>query len=242
MKKNLINVAPKYLQLKKLILEEIPSYSLGELIPSETKLSKRWNVSKFTVIKALTDLVNEGILYRQQGKGTFVARKSIEEPLTKIKSFTEDMLRQCLKPGAKLLSKEIVFAGKEISHELGIAPGEEMVRIKRLRIANNEPVAIQTSHLIHRFCPGLLEEKLGNKSLTKILREKYNIRFAKAHQKIRTRPVSKEEAALLNISERIPVLVIERYSYLIDNKPIEYLNSVYRGDKYEFVVELLGET
>lgn len=230
---------PKYRQLIEIIKEMIRSGELrqGMRIPSEKELEKKYGVSSTTVIKAMNELLREGVIYREQGKGTFVAKTRIDQELTKITSFTEDMLQRGLKPSSKVISVAAIPLPLEVMNNLILKKDEEVVKVHRLRLANGEPMAIQTSYLSYRLCPGIQKQDL-TQSLTIILRDRYNLHLVRAIQSLYPSLADDYEAEMLRISKGAPVLIAERTSYLPNNQPAEFLKSVYRGDRYKFFVEL----
>ena len=175
---------PKYHQLMEIIKKMIRSDKLkpGMRIPSENELQEKYRLSNTTVRKGINELLHEGIIYREQGKGTFVARIRINQELTKITSFTKDMLQRGLKPSSKVISVEVIPPPQVISG-LILDKNEEVVKIHRLRLANEEPIAIQTSYLPYKLCPRIEKQDL-TKSLTVILKERYNLHLVKAVQNL----------------------------------------------------------
>jgi len=233
---------PKYHQLMEIIKEMIRSGELkqGMRIPSENELQEKYGVSNTTVRKAINELLHEGIIYREQGKGTFVARTRIDQELTKITSFTEDMLQRGLEPSSKVISVDVIFPSPEVMSSLILDKNEEVIKIHRLRLANREPMAIQTSYLPRKFCSGIQEQDL-TQSLTEKLKDKYDLFLVKATQSLYPSLANDYESEMLRVSKGAPVLIAERTSYLLNNQPAEFLKSVYRGDRYKFVVELRRE-
>ena len=233
---------PKYHQLMEIIKEMIRSGELkqGMRIPSENELQENYRLSNTTVRKAINELLHEGIIYREQGKGTFLAETRIDQELTKITSFTEDMLQRGLKPSSKVISVDVILPPPEVMSSLIFDKNEEVIKIHRLRLANREPMAIQTSYLPYKLCPGIEKEDL-TQSLTVILRNRYNLHLVKAIQNLYPSLADDYESKMLRISKGVPVLIAERTSYFPNNQPAEFLKSVYRGDRYKFVVELRRE-
>ena len=155
-----------YLRIKDWLRESIEKgdYRPGERIPSEYELTQRFGVSRSTVRQAISELVLEGWLYRIQGSGTFVARPKYRQTLSRLTSFTEDMRLLGLRPRSRLLLFEIREADEKIAQTLRIPLGDEVVHIERLRFADDEPMALNTSILPLRLVPGLKKEDLAIKS------------------------------------------------------------------------------
>jgi len=182
---------PIYYQLKELIREKIENgeWQPGDLIPSERELCEQHGISRMTVRQALTELVNEGLLRRERGKGTFVAKPKIKQQLTQLTSFSEDMRARGKKPGAKILRLENTLAKPRVAKALQIEPEQRIVVIERLRLADGEPMAIETCHLFFEGCERILNEDLSG-SLYELLSQKYGL--------IPTRAVQQMEAAICN--------------------------------------------
>jgi GntR family transcriptional regulator len=210
----------------------------GDMIPPEPELIRHYGVSRTTVRQVLDMLVNDGLIYRQQGRGTFVAHPTVEQALVRIISFTDDMIQRGFKPDTQVLSSGIVSAPLDIAEKLKIRPGEELARLARLRLADGEPMGIEESHLVHRYCPGVLEGDYASNSLREALDRDYGIRWGRASQTIRAVPSSKDIAQLLAIPPKSALLAIERVSYSQQNIPIEFLRIHYRGDRYALYNEL----
>ena len=215
-------------------------WAAGEMIPPESELTEKYEVSRIVVRQVLHRLVNEGLIYRQQGRGTFVSKYTLEQGLTRILSFTEDMTQRGLTPKTKVLFADLTPAPHEIADRLRIPDGTNLARIDRLRLADDEPMSIEESHLVHDQCPGILDEDLEAVSLKATLSRKFDLRFDRATQIIRAVLSSRTHARLLGISSRSPLLFVERISYSQHNTPSEFLRVYYRGDRYALYSELHG--
>lgn len=231
---------PLYYQLYDLLHEKIKEgvWQPDDMLPTEAELGEQYGLSRVTVRQAFDLLVNQGWVYRRQGQGTFVSRPTFEQNLNRIISFWEDMQLRSLKPGTHVLSSELVPASDDIVDNLQVTPGEELASLTRLRLADDEPLSVEHSLLVHRFCPGVLEQDYANNSLRQMLAEKYNIHLVKARQKIRAVSASKSIAKLLDVDPGSPLLYLERTSYTDEGIPIEYLRIHLRGDRYTFHAEL----
>jgi GntR family transcriptional regulator len=231
---------PLYHQLYEILRDSIlrGDWQPGDLIPPEPELIRRYGVSRTTVRQVLDMLVNDGLIYRQQGRGTFVAHPTVEQALVRIVSFTEDMRQRGFKPGTRVLSLGLAPAPQDIAEKLEVEPGEELARLVRLRLADGEPMSIEESHLVHRYCPGVLDRDYASDILRETLDRDYGIRWVRASQVIRAIPASKDVAQLLAIPYRSALLYIERVSYSQQNVPVEFLRITYRGDRYALYNEL----
>lgn len=233
---------PLYHQLYEILRDDVLSgrWQPGDMIPPESELIKRYQVSRTTVRQVLDMLVNEGLIYRQRGRGTFVAQPSLEQGLVRIVSFTQDMRQRGLTPGTEVLSSGLLPAPKEMAEALEIEPGEELARIDRLRLAEGEPLSIEESHLVHRYCPGVLAGDYKSNSLREALERDYGIRIVRARQSIRAILATRQLADLLSIPRPSALLFLERVSYSQRNIPIEFLRIYYRADRYSLYNELQG--
>lgn len=231
---------PLYYQIKELLKAKIESgeFQPHERLPSENELEQLFRVSRMTARRALSELENEGYVYREQGRGTFVAEPKLRQSLLRLTGFTEDMLARGLKPGARVLEVQ-VLREKTVTEKMGIPSDEELVKVQRIRLANDEPMALETSYVRRVLCPGLEEEDLNDRSLYKTLNERYGIQLGKAHQTLEAKLADEFESQVLGIPVGRPVLHIERLTFLEDETtPVEYVRSTYRADRYRFYVEL----
>jgi GntR family transcriptional regulator, N-acetylglucosamine utilization regulator len=234
---------PLYAQIKEILFERIrrAEWQPGTCIPTETELCQSFGVSRITVRRALSELVSEGYLERISGRGTFVSQPPINQSLKQLTSFTQDMQRRGQRPGAVVLSVQKIAAGSELATKLGIIVGETIILLKRLRLANDEPLAVETAHLPSRYFDGLEDEDLEGRSLYKLMRERFGIVPTRAVQKISAGACPDHEAELLYIPKKSPVLHIFRTTYDQAERVVEAVESFYRGDKYVFQAELVVE-
>jgi DNA-binding GntR family transcriptional regulator len=231
---------PYYQQLYTILREEIVNgrWKPGEMMPSETELIDTFEVSRITVRQALEKLVDDGLIYRRRGKGTFVAIPGIEQGLSRIVSFTEDMRRRSLKPGTEVIAAEVIEAPAGIAEKLHIDPGEELARFERLRLADGEPMSVEVSHLILRYCPGILNHDYARRPLREELENSYGIRLVRAQQVIHSVSTTSKLARQLSVSKGAPLFYIERVSFSQRDVPVEFLQLYYRGDRYALYNEL----
>lgn len=207
-------------------------------IPSERELSVALGASRMTIRQALVELMAEGSLYTRSGKGTYVAERKIEQPLQRLSSFTEDIRGRGSRPASRVLAQELLPAPIELAEALGIRPGFELVRIRRLRLADDHPLAIETSHLPHALCPGILEIDFSTASLYEVLGTRYGIVLGSAKQTIEASEALPEERRLLELPRHVPVLRLHRLTFGDDGRVVEFVRAVYRGDRYQLQVQL----
>ncbi|SRR5579875_782829 len=231
---------PRYHQLKEILRERIRSgeWQPGDLIPSERELSETYHISRMTARQALTDLVNEGIFYREQGRGTFVTRHKITQQLMRLTGFTEDISARGQQPSTKVLSAEMRPADDLTATRLRIEPGTPVFSLQRLRLADAEPLAIESSQLHFKGCERLLQENLEEQSLYHVIEAKYGFPLMEAEQELEAGLAGEEEAKLLAIPAGSAVLFTRRTTYTERNEPIEYAKSIYCGAKYTFYAHL----
>ena len=226
---------PLYFQLKQIIHDKIESEELkeGDMIPSENELQQIYGVSRATVRKAIELLVYEGLMDKKKGTGTFVKRRKIEEQLPVLKSFTEEMSgRDAYK---KVISVAYTRAPAGINTRLKLPPEESVLSLKRLMVVDGVPLGI-----LHSFIPAKFELSLDEdytKSLYRIL-EKEGIRLQEAEQTIEVRMATYEETRLLGLDAPCPALVIRRLAYSVNHEAVEYVEGVYRGDRYRYNCKL----
>jgi GntR family transcriptional regulator len=234
---------PRYYQLKEIIREQVRTgaWQPDQPIPSERELSERYGISRMTVRQSLTELVNEGLLYRQQGRGTFVGRPKIAQQLLRLTGFTEDIGARDQRPGATVLVAEMWPADDAVAARLRIKPGQPVCRLQRLRTANGEPLALETSILSFIGCERLLSDDLERHSLYRLLETKYRHPLIEAEQEVEAGLAGDEEAAVLGIAAGNPVLLTRRITLTERQTPIEYAISVYRGDTYRFFTRLVRQ-
>ncbi|MDM5330310.1 GntR family transcriptional regulator [Neobacillus sp. CF12] len=227
---------PIYHQLEEYIKQQIETGILKEeaVIPSEREYAERFQISRMTVRQAINNLVSEGYLKRQKGRGTFVNRKKVEQELQGMTSFTEDMLSRGMNPSSTLLSFQIIPADKNTASDLKIEENDSIYKIKRIRLADGAPMALETAYIPVQIVPGLTEEN-SNLSLYQYIEEHLSLSISEANQEIEASVADSYDAENLGINLGDPTLLIERISYLTDGIPFELVKSTFRADRYRFV-------
>lgn len=236
-----MSVVPLYYQLKEHLKKQIETgrYQVDDLIPSERELSELFEINRMTVRQAINELVQEGLLQRQRGVGTFVSKRKIEQPLTKLSNFTSDMVNRGMQPGARFLSMEVIPATGSVAQRLQIPEGESVIELVRIRTGDGEPMALEKSYLVHKWAEPLVGLNMEDKSLYGTLEEKCGLKLTRAQQTIEITYVTPSEAHYLEVNGGDAVMLIERVTYG-ENKPtpVEYVKSLYRGDRYKFSIEM----
>lgn len=234
--------SPLYQQIYQLLRVKIldGQWPTDAPLPSEAELMGQYQVSRATVRQALDELASDGLIYRRQGRGTFVSQPTVEQGLVRIVSFTEDMQQRGFEPGTKLISAGLVPATEALAERLQISAGEPLARIERLRLADGEPMSVEISFLVYQYCPGILTQDYTTHSLRRMLEEQYGIRITSAHQTIQAIVPTAEMAEALAIEEKVALLYIERLSFSEFEVPVEYLRVYHRGDRYTLHADLRG--
>lgn len=229
---------PLYYQLRNALLQQIESGSLvpGDTLPTERELIDRYGVSRITVRQALNSLTADGLLYRQRGLGTFVRKSRIEQELSSLTGFSEEMLSRSLVPSTRLISAEAVTADSALAVKLAIAPGQKAFRMVRLRLADGEPMALDVSCVPADIGELLLKEDLEEALYTLLAR--MGIELDWGDQAIKAAPADDLMAHHLGVKKGTPVLLMERVVSATDGRVIEYTKTAYRSDRYTYRVRL----
>ena len=196
-------------------------------------------MSRLTVRAALDDLVRDGLLVRRRGSGTFVGEPKIAQELT-MTSFSEDMRRRGMVPGNRTLGIAVVQAGAHLGRLLNVSPSEPVVVFKRLRLADRVTMAIETLHVRQSLIPGLTAEDLEQHSFYELLEDRYGVVMAGGTQTIEPTVTNEEESAALGVPLHSPAFLFERTTRTAAGDIVEYVRSIYRGDRYRLVTELAG--
>lgn len=225
---------PLHMQLTEILSNQI---DIGELkvhekLPSERNLCEQYSVSRITVRNALSELIHKGYVYSVSGKGNYVAERKLEAELEPLISFSEDISRRGMESSSEILEAEIVVADDFLVGRLKVLPGVEVVKLKRLRFANGNPIAIQYAYLPHHLCNGLLEYDFKSRSLLDILRKEYKLNLFRAESHIEAALAKTEEISLLKLLNPSAVLITKQTTYLKNDLVIEFAISIYSGDKY----------
>lgn len=234
------SIVPLYYQIQQRLLEQIESGELapGQCLPALQELAAALGVSPMTARQAIKSLCSLGVLYSRQGRGTFISEFKLEKDFRQVLSFTEEMKARGSRPGARVLSFEIRVGSPEVLRALRLSAGEQLIELRRVRRADTVPMGIESSSLPLHLCPDLLETYDPRTSLYKILAERYGVDMIVADELVEAGLASREEARLLRISEKSPVFMFTRTSYIQSGQPVEYVKATYRGDRYKIVNRL----
>lgn len=226
---------PLYRQLENALKQAVASAQIkrGGVIPSERVLSQVLGLSRVTVRKAIDGLVSDGFLDRRHGAKTVVSSR-LEKSLATMTSFSEDMRSRGLEPGCVWISRDISRPSPAEMMALGISGSEKVVRLRRLRTADGVPIAIEMATLPARFVP---DPKAIGDSLYEYL-ETTGALPVRALQRMQSKPGTLEERQLLAAPDDASLLIMERRCFLADGQIVEFTQTKYRGDVYDFVIEL----
>lgn len=230
---------PLYAQIHRCLLEMI---NTGEIapdspLPSERELSERYGVSRMTARQALRALRQDGLVYRERGLGTFVARRKVELHTRDLVGFTEDMRRRGLEPSARVILLAREAASQATADELGIGAGDEVFHLERLRLADGAPMAYEASYISASLCPDLDERDLESESLYQIMEEN-GLRLQRAEEVLEAAAATRHEARHLEVKTGAPVLVVRRVVYSDTSRAIESVKTTYRADRYRATFRL----
>ncbi|MDE3031027.1 MAG: GNAT family N-acetyltransferase [Acidobacteriota bacterium] len=233
--------SPKYQSIHDALLVIIEGLPAGSAMPTERELCQTYAVSRATVRQALSQLEIEQRIYRRQGKGTFVANAKIEQRL-ELMSHTEGMRASGIAPSSKLIDVRRVSAGADVGQRLGLAANAEVLRIERLRLADGEPIAIEVVFLSAVRFDGITAELSDSASLYQLLSSNYGVELASAEETIEAVVAEGREATLLRCAPGMPLLMLSRRTLDTSGQPIEFVRSLYRGDRYRFQTGLRRPT
>jgi GntR family transcriptional regulator len=230
---------PLYYQLKEILLEVIKESEVGTVIPPEMELCSRYNISRPTVRQALNELVVEGYLQRHKGRGTFVSRPKINQDfLLILESFDDEMQKKGLRPETEVLEFEKAESDRRIREKLALSDHEPVIKLRRLRSVDGEPMVLVLTYLPYSLFPGLLDRDMRAASLYGTLEEEYDCTLSRSTRTLESRLAGEYEARILGISKGAPVQYIETTAYRDDGRPVEFSIAQYRGDRNSFTFEL----
>ncbi len=228
---------PLYVQIRKTLRDDIVNKVLapGQKLPSEDELAVRFGVSRMTVRQGIADLIDEGLLYRRHGVGTFVSQSHIERDHTHLTSFMESAKEEGLDATIRLLIADILPAKLKVARSLSLNEGDLVIRVKTLRFVEKIPITVHDAYVPYKLFPQLLQEDLEAQHLWAIF-ESYGVRVKRAVQRLMAREAEEEIARLLEVDEGVPILYKERTVYLDDGTPVEFTYCYNRGDRYSLTV------
>jgi len=227
----------KQRETRERVLELIEPLSVGDAIPSERQLGLDLSVSRLTVRAALDELVREGYLVRRRGAVTFVAEPKVAKGMD-VTSFSDDMRARGLTPGSQTLDMREIPAGARLGRILHVSPSELVLAVKRLRLADGDPMAIELLHTRASLVPGLTASDLEIGSFYDLLSDRYGISIVGGTQTVEPTVTNEEESNALGVPLHSPALLFERVTRSTEGDVVEFTSSTYRGDRYRLVTEI----
>lgn len=230
---------PLYYQLMDIIINDINcgKYKENDKLPSERELCEIYDISRATVRQTILELEKEGYIYKQHGKGTFVSGERFKQDLLKFYSFTEEMKKLGKTPSTKVLDFEITRLNERTAKKMNMNEGDKIYKFTRLRLADNKPMIVETSHIPYNRFVGITREDLEREAMYDIFTKRYNAIFTKAEESFRPVLTRENEADLLQNAINSPSMMTERITFE-GNNIIEYTISIARGDKFKYRVVL----
>jgi GntR family transcriptional regulator len=231
---------PYYHQLKEIFIEKIANgeWKPDETIPNELQLCEQYGVSRGPVRQALDHLVRQGLLSRRRGKGTRVLAPKIERGLAGFYSFTTLIEQRGLRPTTRLLGFDRVPARGSVARSLNLATGARAFKIRRLRLADDEPLVLETVFVPEQICRGLTGEEVASAPLYDILQKRYGVVLVRARQFFEPAVADEYEGPMLTIPTGAPVLLVENVTYTVGDQPVVHSRAIMRGDRVRYYVEL----
>jgi len=233
---------PLYMQVKEYLQGKIESehWREGAILPKDEELCRELDVSRITLREAMKILVKDGRLERIPGKGTFVIGQKLEQNLNKFFSFTRWATENGFRPASRILRVQVIESPNHVATHLGIAAGDKVTYIERVRLGNDEPLMAEEIWIAAALCPSIHLKDLANISLNEILAKDYGIGLASAMESIETRLADKHVKDLLDLQDPALLLSVEHTAYMADSRVAYFVTMKYRGDRIKFSLKLRG--
>jgi GntR family transcriptional regulator len=230
---------PLYQQFKILIEQKIASgeWPPGTTLPPELTLTKAYGISRITVRQALDELVTEGRIRRERGRGTFVLAPKIAQTLAHLTGFAEELALRGLQPAVTVLAHGIVRATERVAGALDLPSGSEVLHIRRLIRVANEPLLLDDSYFVVAMAPILGTQQAQSSTIYQAL-EAAGHAPAEGEQRLEAVPIPRDMAELLGVDANTPGLLITRVAKNRLGEPMEFTTALYRGDRYEYAIHL----
>jgi GntR family transcriptional regulator len=231
---------PLYFQIEQDLASLIAGGTLapGSQLPSEEELVQRYGVSRTTVRKAVQELERLGLIEIRRGRGTFVRTEKITQEFTELTGFVEDMVAMGLQPSAKVLGTAPMEANETVARQLRVPIGTVVMQIMRVRMANDVAMSLDETYLPMDLGRKVVENDLGVYPIFSLLEGKYDTPLLEADYRIEATSADPFVAEALGIEVKSPILLIERVSYSLDRRPVDYEKLFYRGDKIRLSTRL----
>jgi GntR family transcriptional regulator len=219
------------------LMDTLEDLAPGAALPPERVLAERLGVARMTLRRVLDALARDGLVVRRHGSGTFVADPRPAQPLT-MTSFTQHMLASGLRPSSRTLSFTVQPAGARLGRKLRLSPSASVLRVIRVRLADEEPVAIESLHVPEELVPGLTGEDLERGSFYELLRRRFGVVVTDAVQTIEATVTTAEESEILGVPLHSPAFLFEVTARDASGAGVEFVRSIFRGDRYKIRAEI----
>lgn len=216
-------------------------WSVGQRIPSERQMVEIFNVSRSTVRQGIDYLVKEGVLRREQGRGTFVAPPKIEQGVLRLMEFSDIIKRSGLVPSFQMIGEDLIVPPPNVQKLLRLHDLEQVVWFQRLILVNEEPMILESSYFSSSRFPGLLESYEGTAEPHKFVCDYYDIKVTRARETFEPVILEDKEAGLLGVKGGFPALWVQHIAYDAGGEPALFLTSLMRGDRCRFFTDLVFE-
>lgn len=233
--------AVKRTRVREAIAAMVADHGAGEALPSEHELCETLGVSRPTLRAAVDELVDEGVLIRRAGRGTFTGPSKVAQPLAPTAA-VGNAFRVPLSEGvweSRTLAFEHGSAGARLARALGVSPSEPLVKAERLRIVNGAPLAVERIHVPEKYVPGITGDDFQNGSFYQLLHSRYGITMARAAQSIEATVTDERESGFLDVPPHSPALLFDVTTRDTLDRVVEYTRAVYRGDRYRIDSDLV---
>lgn len=230
--------SPIYIQIHNRLRKAVEDgqWQVGDKIPSERELAIQFGVSRMTLRQAVQTLVEEGLLERRVGAGTYVANRKVQERMSGVTSFTELMEQAGKVPSSRTVSYHITAPSLSESEKLQLSPTEQILRMERIRFGNDEPICFEVATVPERLIKRFSKEDVTN-SLYRVLEDEAGLKVGHAQQTVSAMTASERVAEYLNVKRNAPLLRLRQVSFLNDGTPFEYVRTQYVGSRFEFYLE-----
>ena len=237
------SAVPYYVQLKEALIEGIKGgrWKPGGRLPSEPELCEGFEVSRTVVRQALQELVYEGVVVREKGRGTFVAESKISSTslVHSLVGFHQDMAERGFEPSSKVLEQVMQPAAQPVARYLHLDELSPVIKLERLRFIQGDPIVLVTSYLPYDLCPLALKTDFTRQSLYAFLAETYSVTLVRGRRRIEAVVASEELARLFQVNPGSPLLRMESVTFSDQDQPVEYFIGYFRSDRSRFEVEVL---
>lgn len=230
--------SPVYIQIHNQLRSNIENgkWHVGQKIPAERELASDFGVSRMTLRQAIQTLVDEGVLERRVGSGTFVANRKVQEKMSGVTSFTELMQAIGKVPSSKTVSYHFTIPSASEAETLKLKPGERVLRMERIRYGNKVPICFEIATIPAELIANFSKDEVTD-SFYRTLGEKAHLYPGHAVQKVSATRATEKIAEYLGIRRGDALLRMTQISYLQDGRPFEYVHTQYVGSRFEFVLE-----